>query len=196
MRYSPSGTDARFRHRTFPLGGVSIFSYVVFRMSRNKLALQSFIMARREIGGPEANGESRSKRRRRIGAALVSILVTLVQVSPALACAVLDGPGGSGCATLFRGAAADWIVPAGETEREPGDTRDDCWTGPEYLAADDVQPSNIPESLHGHPVAHSWQSSQTADAILSLVSIVPREWASRGSSEGRRTYLATRRLRI
>lgn len=152
-------------------------------------------MAIGEIRVRERIAQSRSQQWRRVGAALISILVTLVQVSHALACALLDGPGGSGCATLFRGAAVDWIALAGETEREPGDTCDDCWTGPEYLAAD-VEPANVRESLHGHPVAHPWQSSQAADAILPAVSIVPRESVSRPASEGQRTYLATRRLRI
>lgn len=141
----------------------------------------------------DQDGRSSAPSRRPIAATLIAVLVFVIQIGPALACDVFDGPGRPGCPGLFY---PEGVPPLGDGDRQ---TPDDCSDGPSYLALE-VQPLELHPRMSGGggdgvPMRVSeYESLAQRWDVSSFRALAP---SIRGpDAQQRYAYLQTRRLRI
>jgi hypothetical protein len=132
---------------------------------------------------------------RSIAASLISVLILLAQIGPALACDVFDGPGESGCPALFHSDPVDQL--GDDHRRAP----DDCSRGPSYLALD-VETLQLNPQVDGddHVIADGWALAATREFLAlqdrrSEIAAI-RSTAVGAAAQERYAYLRTLRLRI
>lgn len=95
---------------------------------------------------------------------LLALCTFFARVGPTVACALLDGPDGSGCPNIVHSFVD-------QTDRDHEHMPDDCLTGPSYLTPDlwsmdltlQVRAEYVPEPRRYRTAMSSWISGAFAD---------------------------------